>query len=77
MGKMIVLSTFTPRVWLILLHDLIVTAAAVVASFFIRFEETGLIQRWRLLVIVVPLFVVYAAFVYGFFGLYKSKWRFT
>ena len=74
---MIVLSTFTPRVWLILLHDLIVTAAAVVASFFIRFEETGLIQRWRLLVIVVPLFVVYAAFVYGFFGLYKSKWRFT
>jgi FlaA1/EpsC-like NDP-sugar epimerase len=77
MGKMIVLSTFTPRVWLILLHDLIVTAAAVVASFFIRFEEAGLIQRWRLLVIVVPLFVVYAAFVYGFFGLYKSKWRFT
>jgi FlaA1/EpsC-like NDP-sugar epimerase len=74
---MIGLSTFTPRMWLILAHDLIATATAIVGSFFIRFEEAGLIERWRLLVAVVPVFVVYAAFVYGFFGLYKSKWRFT
>jgi FlaA1/EpsC-like NDP-sugar epimerase len=74
---MIGLSTFTPRVWLILAHDLIATAAAIVGSFFIRFEEAGLIERWRLLATVVPVFVVYAAFIYGFFGLYKSKWRFT
>ena len=74
---MIGLSTFTPRMWLILAHDLIATASAIVGSFFIRFEEAGLIERWRLLVTVVPVFVLYAAFVYGFFGLYKSKWRFT
>ena len=74
---MIRLSTFTPRMWLIVLHDLTSTAAAIVASFFIRFEEAGLIERWRLLAIVVPVFVAYAVLVYGFFGLYKSKWRFT
>ena len=76
-GTMIRLSTFTPRMWLILAHDLLATAAAVVASFFIRFEEAGLTQRWRLLVILLPAFVVYAGFVYGVSGLYKSKWRFT
>jgi FlaA1/EpsC-like NDP-sugar epimerase len=74
---MIRLSSFTPRMWLILAHDLLATAAAVVASFFIRFEETGLAERWRLLAIFVPAFVVYAGFVYGFSGLYKAKWRFT
>ena len=46
-GTMIRLSTFTPRMWLILAHDLLATAAAVVASFFIRFEEAGLAERWR------------------------------
>jgi FlaA1/EpsC-like NDP-sugar epimerase len=74
---MLRLSTFTPRMWLILTHDLLATAAAVVASFFIRFEEAGLAERWRGLVIVLPLFVLYSGLVYGFFGLYKAKWRFT
>jgi FlaA1/EpsC-like NDP-sugar epimerase len=74
---MIRLSTFTPRMWLILAHDLLATAAAVVASFFIRFEEAGLAERWRLLAIVLPAFVLYSGAVYGFFGLYKAKWRFT
>jgi len=74
---MIRLSTFTPRMWLILAHDLLATAAAVVASFFIRFEEAGIIDRWRLLVILLPAFVVYSGLVYVFSGLYKAKWRFT
>jgi FlaA1/EpsC-like NDP-sugar epimerase len=74
---MIRFSTFTPRMWLILAHDLLVTATAVVASFFIRFEETGLIERWRFLAIVLPAFVVYSGFVYVVSGLYKAKWRFT
>jgi FlaA1/EpsC-like NDP-sugar epimerase len=74
---MTLLSSFTPRMWLILAHDLLATAAAVIASFFIRFEADGLAQRWRLLVIVLPVFLVYSAFVYGFSGLYKAKWRFT
>ena len=76
-GTMIRLSTFTPRMWLILAHDLLATAAAVVASFFIRFEEDGLTQRWRLLVILLPAFLVYSGLVYVFSGLYKAKWRFT
>jgi FlaA1/EpsC-like NDP-sugar epimerase len=76
-GTMIRLSSFTPRMWLILVHDLLATAAAVVASFFIRFEEAGLAERWRPLVIVLPVFVLYAGGVYGFFGLCKAKWRFT
>jgi FlaA1/EpsC-like NDP-sugar epimerase len=74
---MIRLSTFTPRMWLILAHDLLATAAAVVASFFIRFEEVGLGQRWALLVILLPAFVLHSGFVYVFLGLYRSKWRFT
>src|SRR5262245_20304088 len=76
LGTMIGLSKFTPRMWLILAHDLLATAAAVLASFFIRFEGTGLAERWRLLVVVLPVFVLYAVFVYGYFGLFKTKWRF-
>src|SRR4051794_21119290 len=76
-GTMIRLSTFTPRMWLILAHDLLATAAAVIASFFIRFEEAGLTQRWRLLVIFLPTFLIYSGLVYIVSGLYKAKWRFT
>jgi FlaA1/EpsC-like NDP-sugar epimerase len=71
------LRTFTPRMLLILLHDLVATAAAIVMSFYVRFEEAGLAERWRLLVIVLPAFLVYAGVLYSSFGLYKSKWRFT
>ena len=71
------LSTFTPRMWLILAHDLLATAAAVVATFFIRFEAAGLTERGRFLAILLPAFVVYAGFVYVFSDLYKAKWRFT
>jgi FlaA1/EpsC-like NDP-sugar epimerase len=70
-------STFTPRMWLILAHDLLATAAAVVASFFIRFEDARFTERWRLLLILLPAFMFYSGLVYGFLGLYKSKWRFT
>src|SRR5437016_8048863 len=70
-------STFTPRMWLILEHDLVATAVAVVASFFIRFEEGGLAERWRFLAILLPAFVVYSGFIYVVSGLYKAKWRFT
>ena len=63
--------------WLILVHDLLATAAAVVATFFIRFEEAGLVERWRFLAILLPGFLVYAGFIYVFSGLYRAKWRFT
>jgi hypothetical protein len=37
----------------------------VVASFFIRVEEAGLAERWQLLVLLLPLFVLYSGAVYG------------
>src|SRR6201995_3852730 len=75
--RMIRLSNFTPRMGLILAHDLIVTAVAVLASFYIRFEAAGLAARWPVLIIMLPAFVAYAGGVYAIFGLFKSKWRFT
>lgn len=65
------------RSLLILLHDLVATAAAIVASFYIRFEDAGLGQRWDMLVVVLPIFIVLAGFVYWFFDLYRAKWRFA
>ncbi len=69
--------SFTPRVTLILIHDLVAAAAAVVAAFYLRFEAQGLAERWNLLLLLLPGFVLYAAVVYAIFGLFKNKWRFT
>lgn len=71
------LRNFTPRMGLILAHDLIATAIAIVASFYIRFEGAGLAARWPVLIVMLPAFVAYAGAVYAVFGLFKSKWRFT
>jgi O-antigen biosynthesis protein WbqV len=62
---------------LILLHDLLVTALAVLAAFYLRFEDAGLADRAPLLVFVLPAFILYAGVVYAAFGLFKTKWRFT
>ena len=69
--------SLTPRQMLIVAHDLIATAVAIVASFYIRFEEGGLAERLDGLLRILPGFVVYAGFIYFFFGLHESKWRFT
>jgi O-antigen biosynthesis protein WbqV len=71
------LPTFTPRTALILAHDLLATAAAIIVAFYIRFEGPGLAERQDLLLAVLPGFLVYAAAVYAFFQLYKTKWRFA
>jgi FlaA1/EpsC-like NDP-sugar epimerase len=76
-STMIRLSDFTPRMWLILTHDLLMTAVAVVAAFYLRFGETGLAERWRMLIVLLPAFLIYSAFVFTFTGMFKSKWRFT
>jgi FlaA1/EpsC-like NDP-sugar epimerase len=67
----------TPRMTLILVHDLVAAVAAVLATSYIRFEATGLAERFDLFLMLLPAFVLYAAGVYWFFGLYKNKWRFT
>jgi len=72
------LSIFTsPRKALIVAHDLLMTAVAVVASFYVRFEAVGLLERRETLFSFLPAFVVYAGFIYYLFHLYESKWRFA
>ena len=70
------IPTLTPRQYLIVAHDLIATAVAILASFFIRFEDTGLAERLGGLMHFLPGFVVYAGLIYFLFGLHASKWRF-
>ncbi|MBI4274310.1 MAG: polysaccharide biosynthesis protein [Rhizobiales bacterium] len=74
---MIRLAKLSTRTVLIMTHDLVATAAAIVASFYIRFEDAGLAQRWQWLIGLLPAFLFYAAIVYALFGVEKAKWRFT
>src|SRR5262249_37445504 len=74
---MLRLSRFTSRKALIIVHDLVVTVAAILASFYIRFEGGGLEARLDALLAVLPGYVVYAGIVYFVFRLYEGKWRFA
>ncbi|MCB5174845.1 nucleoside-diphosphate sugar epimerase/dehydratase [Microvirga lenta] len=62
---------------LIVLHDLVATAVAIVATFFVRFEGYLLDERLQHLPLFLPPFVAFAGLVYWFFQLYRSKWRFA
>lgn len=62
---------------LIVAHDLVMTAVAVLATFFVRFDGTLLDERLRHLPLFLPPFVAFAGVVYWFFQLYRSKWRFA
>jgi FlaA1/EpsC-like NDP-sugar epimerase len=70
------LPKLTPRQILIVLHDLAATAAAIMLTFFIRFEGQPLDERLPGLKFL-PVFLVYAAAVYFIFNLHRNKWRFT
>jgi len=67
----------TPRQYLIVLHDLVATAAAIVLTFLVRFEGDSLDARVAGLKLFLPFFVIYAAIVYFVIGLHQNKWRFT
>jgi len=67
----------TSRQWLVVIHDVMVTAAAIVASFWLRFDTQGLEERFDALLLFLPGFVLYAAGIYRLFQLYKGKWRFA
>jgi FlaA1/EpsC-like NDP-sugar epimerase len=62
---------------LIVAHDLLMTAVAVVATFVVRFDGVLFDERIRHLPTFLPLFVAYAGCVYAVFALYRSKWRFA
>jgi O-antigen biosynthesis protein WbqV len=74
---MIRLPNLTPRQILIVLHDLIATAAAIVITFVMRFEDLRLYAKLPGLARLLPFFLLYAAVVYFLFGLHRNKWRFT
>jgi FlaA1/EpsC-like NDP-sugar epimerase len=58
-------------------HDLAATAAAIIASFYVRFETPGLLDRLHPLLALLPGYLIYAGIVYWLFHLYRGKWRFT
>jgi O-antigen biosynthesis protein WbqV len=74
---MIRLPRLTPRQVLIVLHDLLATAAAIGLTFVMRFEGYVLFLKLPGLEIFLPFFLVYAVVVYFIFGLHRNKWRFT
>ena len=69
--------SLTSRQILIVLHDILATAAAIVATFFLRFEGSALDERLHSLWRFLPTFLVYATVVYFVIGLHRNKWRFT
>src|SRR3569833_1283373 len=69
--------SLTPRQYLIIAHDLIATAVAIVLTFVMRFEGPLLVEKLRALQLFLPLFLIYAGVVYFTVGLHRNKWRFT
>ena len=67
----------SPRRALIVAHDLLMTAMAVVGSCYVRFEAVGVEERLNTLFSFLPAFVVYAGVIYFLFHLYEAKWRFA
>ncbi len=70
-------SKLTTRQILIIVHDVLATAAAIIATFFLRFEGSTLTERLYGFGPFLPLFLIYAAGVYYVIGLHRNKWRFT
>ena len=69
-----------PRRVLIVVHDLVVTTLAMLATLYIRFadgQNGGLDERYQWLAVILPCYVVYAGIVYWYFHLYMAKWRFA
>ena len=61
----------------VIVHDLAMTALAILFVFAVRFDGAQFDERMRDLPSFLPFFVAYAGVVYWFFQLYRSKWRFA
>ncbi|MCK1737022.1 polysaccharide biosynthesis protein [Bradyrhizobium sp. 138] len=71
------LSHLTLRNFLIALHDLLATAAALFAAFYLRFEGgDGFFARLPLLFQILPYFLAFSVVVFFIFNLTTTKWRF-
>jgi O-antigen biosynthesis protein WbqV len=71
------LQRLNGRQVLVVIHDLVMTAVALVGTFAVRFEGAELIWRVDGLERLLPWFIIYAGCIYFAFGLYKAKWRFA
>ena len=66
----------TLRNVLIATHDALATAAALFASFYLRFEGDLFWDRVPLLLRILPYFIMFSVVVCYFFNLTTTKWRF-
>lgn len=75
--RMTRLSHLTLRNFLIALHDLLATAAALFAAFYLQFEGgDGFFDRLPLLFQILPYFLAFSVVVFFIFNLTTTKWRF-
>jgi len=70
------LTNLTLRNALIATHDAAATAAALFASFFLRFDGELFWQRVPLLLHILPYFIAFSVVVCYLFKLTTTKWRF-
>ena len=70
-------ARLTARQWLIVAHDLLATAAALVFTLVIRFEDRELLTRLAWLPSLLVGTLIFAAVVFFVFRLHEPKWRFT
>jgi O-antigen biosynthesis protein WbqV len=70
-------NRLTSRNFLIAAHDVLATAAALFAAFYLRFEGgEQFVDRVPSLLRLLPYFLVFSALVSYFFNLTTTKWRF-
>ncbi|MEY9590196.1 FlaA1/EpsC-like NDP-sugar epimerase [Bradyrhizobium yuanmingense] len=75
--RMTRLSHLTSRNFLIALHDLLATTAALFAAFYLRFEGgDDFYARLPLLFQILPYFLAFSVVVFFFCNLTTTKWRF-
>jgi FlaA1/EpsC-like NDP-sugar epimerase len=60
----------------VMVHDLATTPLAIALALYLAYPESARLKV-EALVWIVPLFTVYAGFVYRYFRLYEAKWRFA
>ncbi|WP_448044709.1 SDR family NAD(P)-dependent oxidoreductase [Bradyrhizobium liaoningense] len=71
------LSHLTLRNFLIALHDLLATTAALFAAFYLRFEGgDDFFERLPLLFQILPYFLAFSVVVFFVLNLTTTKWRF-
>ncbi|MET4515812.1 FlaA1/EpsC-like NDP-sugar epimerase [Bradyrhizobium sp. I1.7.5] len=75
--RMTRLSHLTLRNFMIALHDLLATTAALFVAFYLRFEGgDGFYDRLPLLFQILPYFLAFSVVVFFLFNLTTTKWRF-